>query len=56
MDDKEISITLKVSQWNTVMMALGEMPLKNGIEVFSAIRAQADSQINATIEPPQNPS
>ena len=43
MENENVTITLTVAQWNVVMAALGELPLKASIEVFNAIRAQADS-------------
>jgi hypothetical protein len=45
MEKQEISITLTVAQWNVVMSAIGKIPLEVGIEVFSAIRAQADAAL-----------
>lgn len=42
MEGQKITIELTVAQWNIVMSALGELPLKASIDVFSAIRAQAD--------------
>lgn len=47
MENQELTIKLTVPQWNVVMQALGEIPLKNGIEVFNAIRSQADAQLSA---------
>lgn len=45
MEDKKITIELTVAQWNIVMAALGELPLKASIDVFSNIRAQADAAL-----------
>ncbi len=51
MEGQKLSIELTVAQWNVVMAALGEIPLKSGIEVFSAIRAQADEALKQPAEP-----
>jgi len=56
MDEKEVSITLKVSQWNVVMQGIGNLPYFQAVSLVDEIKSQANSQLNATIEPPQNPS
>jgi len=56
MEDKEVSITLKVSQWNTVMQGVGQLPYLQAVSLVDEIKSQANSQLTATIEPPQNPS
>ena len=54
MEDKEVSITLKVSQWNTVMQGLAQLPYGQVAMLIEELKRQADSQLNATVEPPQN--
>ena len=54
MDEKEVSITLKVSQWNTVMQGLAQMPYGQVVGLIEELKRQADSQLNATVDPPQN--
>jgi len=56
MEEKEISITLKVSHWNLVMQGLGHLPYGQVVALIEEFKRQADSQLNATVEPPQNPS
>jgi hypothetical protein len=56
MEDKEVSITLKITQWNVVMQGLGQLPYFQAVALIDELKRQADSQLNATIEPPQNPS
>ncbi|MGI9192589.1 MAG: hypothetical protein ACR2IL_10760 [Chitinophagaceae bacterium] len=51
MEGQNIKIELTVAQWNVVMAALGELPLKNSVEVFSAIRAQADAALKPAEAP-----
>lgn len=46
MDEKEVTITLKVSQWNIVMSALGKAPFENVVNVVNDIKVQADAQLN----------
>lgn len=48
MDEKEITITLKVPQWNVVMQGLGNMPFAQVNELVSEIKVQADAQLSAT--------
>jgi len=56
MEDKEVSITLKITQWNVVMQGLGQLPYFQAVALIDELKSQANSQLNATIEPPQNPS
>jgi len=53
MENQPISITLTVAQWNVVMSALGELPLKASVDVFSAIRAQADAALKPSEPQPE---
>lgn len=53
MEGQEINIKLTVAQWNVVMTALGELPLKASIDVFSAIRAQADAAMKPSETQPE---
>lgn len=56
MEDREVSITLKIAQWNVVMQALGNMPFAQVASLIEEIKKQADSQLNATLETSENPS
>lgn len=47
MDEKEVTITLKVAQWNVVMQGLGNMPFAQVSSLIEEIKKQADSQLNA---------
>lgn len=47
MDEKEITITLKVPQWNVVMQGLGNMPFAQVNELVNEIKVQADAQLSA---------
>lgn len=53
MENQNLSIELTVAQWNVVMSALGELPLKASIDVFSAIRTQAEAAIKQTKMQPE---
>lgn len=46
MDEKEVTITLKVPQWNVVMQGLGNMPFAQVNELVNEIKVQADAQLN----------
>jgi len=52
-ENQPISITLTVAQWNVVMSALGELPLKASVDVFSAIRTQADAALKPSEPQPE---
>ena len=41
---QEYNLNLFESEVNTILAALGEMPLKNVIEVFNKIHRQANEQ------------
>lgn len=47
MDEKEVTITLKVAQWNVVMQGLGALPFAQVVSLVEEIKRQADSQLNA---------
>lgn len=47
MEEKEITITLKVPQWNVVMQGLGNMPFAQVNELVNEIKVQADAQLIA---------
>lgn len=47
MENEDISITLKVSQWNSVMQALGNMPFAQVVGVIQEIKTQADREMAA---------
>jgi len=49
MEEQKLTVELTISQWNTVLASLGEIPLKNGVDTFNAIRAQADAQVAALV-------
>jgi hypothetical protein len=53
MENQKLSIELSVEQWNVVMAALGELPLKVSIEVFKSIREQADELLKNKTEQPE---
>ena len=53
MEHQKLSIELTVAQWNVVMSALGELPLKASIDVFNAIRAQADAVLKPAETQPE---
>ena len=46
MDEKEITVTLKVPQWNIVMQALGNGSYAQVVALIDEIKRQADSQLN----------
>jgi hypothetical protein len=43
--EKEVSITLSVQAWNTVMNALGQRPFLEVADLISSIKIQAEQQI-----------
>ena len=45
-DDKEISVKMKISQWNVVIKALRELPYKEAGEPIQEILSQASQQLN----------
>ena len=47
MEDKEIAITLKSSEWNVVLNALANRPYGEVMNVIAAMQQQASSQVNA---------
>lgn len=47
MSDKQITLTLPVQAVETLLVALGKMPFEQVADLFSHIRQQAVSQINA---------
>jgi hypothetical protein len=49
-ENQKLSIELTVAQWNIVTAALGELPLKAALDVFTAIRAQADAALKPAQE------
>jgi hypothetical protein len=44
-EDKEISIKMKLSQWNVVLKALRELPYKESGDPIGEIMYQADQQL-----------
>lgn len=48
MENQKISIELPVGAWNVVMMALGQRPFAEVVELIGEIRGQADAQISAS--------
>jgi len=45
MSNERINIVLTKEQLNIVTMALGEIPLKSGLEVFQTIQNQYQAQV-----------
>lgn len=45
MESQKLTIELTIQQWDIVAAALGELPLKASLDVFMAIRAQADAAL-----------
>ena len=45
MDQTSVSITMTVTQWNTVLSALGELPFKLSNDVIGIIKVQAEAQL-----------
>lgn len=45
-EDKDITIRMKLSQWNVVLKALRELPYKEADEPIGQIMYQAQQQLN----------
>ena len=45
MEDKDITVTLKISELDVVLAGLGELPMKVALGVLSKIREQAAPQL-----------
>lgn len=54
MDDQEISITLKVAEWNVVMSALVGRPYGEVSQLIPKIQQQASSQVTTPEQTPSN--
>lgn len=53
MENQKLTIELTVAQWNIVMSGLGELPLKASIDIFAAIRSQADAALKPAETQPE---
>jgi len=51
LENKSISIELPVAAWNIVMNALGARPYAEVVEVITAVKQQAESQLKEEPEP-----
>lgn len=45
MEDKVINISLKASQWNAVLAALGNGPYVQVMEIIAAIKSQGEAAL-----------
>jgi hypothetical protein len=45
MDQTSVSVTMTVTQWNTVLAALGELPFKLSNDIIGVIKVQAEAQL-----------
>jgi hypothetical protein len=52
-DEKEITIKMKVSQWNVVLKALRELPYKESGDPIAEIMYQANQQLNPPAKAPK---
>lgn len=52
MENKDISITLTVQQWNIVMNAVVQRPFVEVAEIFSEMKKQAEAQVSAPSDAP----
>lgn len=48
-----LKLELTVQEVNTIMAALGKMPLESVVDVWAKIRAQCEPQLAAQQEPPK---
>ena len=52
MEDKEVTLTLKIKEVDQILVALSKRSLEEVIDVFNKIRAQSIEQVKPP-EPPQ---
>lgn len=55
MDNIELSLKLTVAETNLILQALGELPLKLGVDVFQKIKDQAAPQLASAVPAPVEP-
>lgn len=56
MENLQINLQLPLQWVNLVLSALAKRPLEISIEAWSAIKTQAQAQIDAATKPPEPPT
>ncbi len=51
MDNKNITVTLTVAEWNVILNALGKQPYIDVVNIIQAMNEQAKDQLNPPKEP-----
>jgi len=53
MQEQQISITLSVTEWNTVLEGVAELPFRKVAALVSKIQSAANEAIKAAVEAPK---